>query len=823
MRNRWIFILLSGLLLAGQAFAADAADLHVTSGRQGAVVAIEKAIDDGKVVVSVSDAANNPLFGLTANDFVVTAAGRTAKITSVQPLSESLEVPRNIVLVLDNSDSMRQRNAIEPLRAGVDELLKIVRPIDKVQIVVFSSKQKIIMDGRELRVRTFSSNRPADLKNFVAEVYGEGITAKTVLYEAMLAGLGLLRTMPADEPRFMVVFSDGEDLNSAYKEGDVFAAMKEAGGFHAYAIDYMPGMGTDKFLAAFAERNHGQIWKATSETNLVPIFQSVASKMQYYYVVSYLFPTTGSLAVAPTSLNIDEVENFDASTAARAQTAGASVVSRIDAPALTLRPAVDSAYGIASWKVTLANSGGALAEQAGEGMPAAEIAVPFKTDDLGRLASGGDITATMEVKDSKGQSIVLTAPPVKVNHYKTSGSLTVAPVSLTIEEIKTIDASPMLGHIYFAEDSSDLPEHYVRLSGPGETAAFEEQRFRDTLEKYYEVLNIIGKRMVDHPEATITLTGCNANTGAEKGNRKLSLMRAGAVRDYLQSVWGIAPGRMKVEARNLPKMPSTSRLEEGQAENRRVEISSDDPAILALIKSTYLTTRIDTSTLTARPVVNAAHGVAGWMVAAANSKQKLGELTGQGDPAAEIKLPLNTGNLTEMAAAGDITVRMQVKDKEGQELTMTARPVKVTFIQTSERLAKKQDFRVQEKYALILFDFDSDAIDARNQEIVNTIVGRIKELPQATAAIVGHTDNIGKENYNIKLSERRALAVYRLLKAAYGEDPGERITHRGVGPNDPLYDNSTPEARAFNRTVTITLEYMTGSGAGPEQQVAPQQ
>jgi outer membrane protein OmpA-like peptidoglycan-associated protein len=206
--------------------------------------------------------------------------------------------------------------------------------------------------------------------------------------------------------------------------------------------------------------------------------------------------------------------------------------------------------------------------------------------------------------------------------------------------------------------------------------------------------------------------------------------------------------------------------------------------------------------------VKAAHGVGSWTVAAVNNKQNLGELTGEGSPPAEIKVPLNTANLNEIATGGDITVRMGVKDRKGQELTLTASPVKVNFIQTSERMAKKQDFRVQEKYALILFDFDSDAIDARNQEIVNGIVARIRELPQATIQIVGHTDTIGKENYNIKLSERRALAVYKLLKAAYGEDPGERLTHRGVGPNDPLYDNSTPEGRAFNRTVTITLEYM---------------
>jgi outer membrane protein OmpA-like peptidoglycan-associated protein len=948
MKTRMILIVLLSLLFSGQIFAAGGTELQVSASKPGNIVTVEREIDDGKVLLSVSDAAKNPMFGLTISDFVVTMGGRTAKITSVQPVAESLDVPRNIVLVLDNSDSMRQRDAVGPLLAGVDELLKIVRPIDQVQIVVFS-KKKINIGGRDLSVRTFKSNKPGELKNFVSNVYRDGITSTTVLYEGMLAGIELIRALPANEPRFMVVFSDGEDLNSDYKSDDVFKAMEGLARFNTYAIDYMPGAAIDKFLATFAEQNNGEIWKATSETNLVPIFQSVASKMQYYYVVSYLFPTTGSLAVVPASVAIDEIAALDASArseqfAGAAPAKSAFVVSRIDASALTLRPVVDTVYGIAGWKVALANTGGTLAEQSGKGTPPAEIAVPLKTDDLGGLAAGGDIKVTMEMQDRKGQIVVLTAPPVKVNYFRTTGSLgvapasvaideiealdasarseqsagaapaksasvvsridvsaltlrpvvasphgiagwkvalantggtmaeqsgkgtppaevvvplktddlgglaaggdikvtmemqdrkgqivvltappvkvnyfrtmgslAVAPASVTIEEIKTIDASPLLGHIYFSRGASDLPVQYVRLAGPEEAKAFDEQRFRDTLEKYYQVLNIIGKRMTNHPEAVITLTGCNDNTVVEKGNRKLSTRRAEAVRDYLQAVWGIAPERIRIEARNLPKMPSTSRLEEGKADNRRVEITSENPAILDLIRSSYLATRIDTAMLTLHPVITAPHGVAAWTVAAANNRQKLGELAGDGAPPAEIKMPLSTSNLNEMAAGGDITVRMEVQDRKRQELAMTASPVRVNFVQTSQLLAQKQEFRVQEKYALILFDFDSDIVDARNQEIVNTIVTRIKELPQATVDIVGHTDNIGKEGYNIKLSERRALAVYKLLTAAYGEDPGERLRYSGVGPLNPLYDNTTSEARAFNRTVTITLEYMAGN------------
>lgn len=804
MRIRLIFVLLIGLLLACQFVNAGAAELRVAASKPGANVTVERQITDSKVLMSVRDSAGKPLFGLTAGDFAVTAGSRTAKIISVQPISESLEVPRNIVLVLDNSSSMRQRNAIEPLKAGVDELLKTVRPIDKVHIVTFGDKGKSNVGGRSLRVQTFTSNQQAELKNFVAEAYGEGITSRTMLYDAMLVGLELVRAMPKEEPRFMVVFSDGEDINSSYSKDDVLKAMEVAKGFNAYAIDYMPSAETDPFLKKFAEGNQGEVWKAASETNFVQIFQSVASKMQYYYILSYLFPTTGSLTVAPVSLTIDEVENFDGT-----QPAGALVVSRVDSASLALKPSVDSVYGIARWKATLANKNGTLVEQSGEGAPGAEIIIPLKTEDLSRLAAGGDISATVEVRDRKDQTVQLSAQPVKVDRTRTTGSLTVAPGSLTIEEIKTIDSSPMLGYIYFAEGSSEIPAHYVRLAGSSEAAAFDEQRFRDALEKYHQVLNVIGKRLASHPEATITIVGCNSDTGVEKNKKKLSAERAEAVRDYLQTVWNIAPERMKTEARNLPVKPSTRNLKEGQAENRRVEIQSTDLEILAPIRSTYFATKIDAAALSLHPAVNAAHGVERWKVAVANSKETLGELAGEGAPPAEVKVPLKTDNLNEMAAAGDIKVRMTAEDRKKQELAMTAAPVKVNFIKTSQRIAEKQDFRVQEKYALILFDFDSDAISGGNQEIVNGIISRIKELPDARTEIVGHTDNIGKESYNIKLSERRALAVYKLLTAAYGEDTVDRLRHRGVGPSEPLYGNVTPEARAFNRTVTITLEYVT--------------
>jgi outer membrane protein OmpA-like peptidoglycan-associated protein len=795
-----ICLVLIALLVNGVAFAAAESDLNIRVAKSGAAVMIDHVIKEGKALVSVVDAEKKPLLGLGAGDFSVTQSGRKGNITSVQPFSENQDVPRHIVLVLDNSYSMYERKAITSLLVGVGELLKTVRPIDDVQMVVFDNNKSVTMGGRELHVKTLGSNQPAELQAFAAKAYRtEGLTGGTVLNEALLAGLDLIAKMPATEPRFMVVFSDGEDLNSLFKRDDVFAAAKGLDRFKVYAIDYMEIQATDKFLTRLAGDNSGQIWKATSDTNLVSIFQSVASRMQYYYVVSYQFPSTGTLAVAPAELTIDEVK-----------TMGSAVLSiRNNVTALTLRPVVDTAYGITRWKAVVSNAKGSVAELAGEGAPASELNIPLPTADLQAIAANGDLAVKMDMEDRIGQRVALTAVPVKVTFVRTRAGLTVAPASLKIEEIKTIDVSPMLGQIYFAKGVGDISSQYVRFSGPGETAGFDEQKFSGTLEKYYQDLNIIGKRLADITGSKITLIGCNDNAGQEKGNRKLSTRRAESVRDYLKTIWNIAPERMTIEVRNLPAKPSSIKLKEGQAENRRVEIVSMDPAILAPIRSTYLTTQIDASYLTLQSDIVAPYGIASWKITAANTSGTLADLSGTGSPSKETRIPLSFKDIKALASGGDIVVKMELKDNKGQSTVLSPDPVKLDFIQTSQRLAQKLDLRVQEKYALILFDFDKETIDTPNQSIVNTIVARIKTLPKATVAIVGHTDTIGTEKYNLKLSERRALAVYKLLSAGFGEAPGDRIRYSGVGPNSPLFDNLSPEARAFNRTVTITLEYLS--------------
>jgi outer membrane protein OmpA-like peptidoglycan-associated protein len=82
----------------------------------------------------------------------------------------------------------------------------------------------------------------------------------------------------------------------------------------------------------------------------------------------------------------------------------------------------------------------------------------------------------------------------------------------------------------------------------------------------------------------------------------------------------------------------------------------------------------------------------------------------------------------------------------------------------------------------------------------------MREVPAAVVQIVGHTDSIGKVDYNVALSKKRAQTAYDLILGG-GIRARDGISNDGRGPADPLFDNGLPEGRAFNRTVTVSLEY----------------
>ena len=103
----------------------------------------------------------------------------------------------------------------------------------------------------------------------------------------------------------------------------------------------------------------------------------------------------------------------------------------------------------------------------------------------------------------------------------------------------------------------------------------------------------------------------------------------------------------------------------------------------------------------------------------------------------------------------------------------------------------------------MLFDFDKSTIKPEAAQILDRLVAFMNENRNSRAALSGHTDNVGTEAYNLKLSDRRWMSV-RDYVVKKGVESG-RVSGQGFGESKPIADNKTAAGRAKNRRVEIKV------------------
>lgn len=114
------------------------------------------------------------------------------------------------------------------------------------------------------------------------------------------------------------------------------------------------------------------------------------------------------------------------------------------------------------------------------------------------------------------------------------------------------------------------------------------------------------------------------------------------------------------------------------------------------------------------------------------------------------------------------------------------------------------DINAQGRVALygIYFDFDKSDVKPESDPTLKEISKLLSENPKLKLYVVGHTDNVGDYNYNMKLSQARADAVVKTLVSKYRVDKN-KLTPAGVGPLAPVTTNDTEEGKAKNRRVEL--------------------
>ena len=104
----------------------------------------------------------------------------------------------------------------------------------------------------------------------------------------------------------------------------------------------------------------------------------------------------------------------------------------------------------------------------------------------------------------------------------------------------------------------------------------------------------------------------------------------------------------------------------------------------------------------------------------------------------------------------------------------------------------------------VFFGFDSFELKQESLSSLRRLDRFLKDNPKVAILITGHTDNLGSDDYNLKLSLQRAQSVQSyLLKAGIKSD---RIKVVGKGFREPMVPNSSPSNQALNRRITVSVQ-----------------
>jgi outer membrane protein OmpA-like peptidoglycan-associated protein len=371
------------------------------------------------------------------------------------------------------------------------------------------------------------------------------------------------------------------------------------------------------------------------------------------------------------------------------------------------------------------------------------------------------------------------------------GSIAAEPVSPT-SSMHARSSMPLLPYVFFEAGDATIPARYSRQGSTG--FAVSSLAGKTAEDANHAVLDIVGQRLKENPQASLTITGTNSNSGKEKGNVTLSRTRAQAVRDYLVNTWGIEASRVTVDARNLPEIPTNPVTAPGMEENRRVELASNDSRITAPIKIEQRETMAAGATVvrfetTVQPT---GHPFTSWRITLDQNGTPVGQaLSGSGTPPAVQTMEIaNATNLINQP----LRYRLEATDASGR--TVTDEGMTRIVPATVERSNL-------EKFAMLSFDFDRSDINERARQMLELISESISRDARVVR-IDGFTDFTGTEEYNQNLSEARANAAVTSLRSMTTLPAATNVT--GHGERDPKFNNDLPEGRQLNRRVEFTIE-----------------
>lgn len=363
---------------------------------------------------------------------------------------------------------------------------------------------------------------------------------------------------------------------------------------------------------------------------------------------------------------------------------------------------------------------------------------------------------------------------------------------------------PLVNAIFFDENQDRIPTRYKKLL-PEQTATFNIESIpASTLDvgdlvrlgvqeeippAYYQLLNIVGQRMRDNPNATIKLIGYR--TKHESGQPALAARRARVLREYLTDVWRISSDRIRdttVAAGKYNEDPTKPFRSDVQQDFQRVEITSSLPAILdPIIVERNRVITPPSLRLSQKSTVHA--GAKEWTLTVMHQGKPLFEKHGTGMPLSTVDVDLRGKQLSE----GTISSRLEVRDSNGVDIVSEQHHLSVQKV-----VDDKSDAIRRDDYRILTFGFDEDKIDEPSRRYLEVIKDRVKTT--SSIMVIGYADKIGETDSNKILSDRRTQTIKHQL-TQWGFN-----VHSSAAGEKWFYNQVLPEGRFYNRFAHILVE-----------------
>lgn len=408
---------------------------------------------------------------------------------------------------------------------------------------------------------------------------------------------------------------------------------------------------------------------------------------------------------------------------------------------------------------------------------------------------------------------VLAAQLTSVQGINADGSSTENP-TIHVEEFLASRSRYVLNTVFFSVGSSAIASKY-RLIRKEEVKEFRVENFAnaDVLQIYYQVLNIIGKRMIANPKAEITLVGFSDGL-VEKNDKKLALERAETLKEYLIRAWGVEEKRIKTQT-GTSRIPTISDGDEKleAEEQRKVEIQSGTKAILEELRFDYFQRVITPAKIRLGFDIQSEGELKTWFISCSQSAQSDSGSPETKAATANTLFSANGGifpkeryvewDLTNTKAQPQskeaILVKCSVADKEDFTAESTKKEIAVQFVRVVDKEQQGLPDKRIDSYTLFSFAYGTNAPLSGNAD-VQRVVSAIKQTlkPGAKVIVTGYTDTRGNEITNGILALQRANAVAGLIGF-----PNTQVNSEG---GTKINDNSLPEGRFYNRFVQVDIQ-----------------